>query len=364
MYVYLNRIKRFRDILKHRNIDAALIVPGPNLRYFIGYKVEALERLLILLISSQFKDLNLIVPMLEYERAKSINIKDLNIINYSDEEDPYRTLTNLLKDLKAYKVGVEGSMPFRIAYKLLKGGFNLVEIDDLIYSMRITKDNYEIEMLRKASRVNEEAIREGFRNLKSSISEKELKRIIEERAEELGAEEIPFCIVQSGPNTAIPHAESSNRKIELGDVVLFDVGVRVEGYVSDITRTIVLGEPRSRHRLIYNIVKRAQEKAIEMVRPGVEAETIDLAARNLIEAEGYGKYFIHRTGHGLGLEIHEEPYIRIGNRTVLKEGMVFTIEPGIYIPGEFGVRIEDDIVVTKDGYENLTKLSKDISEIS
>ncbi len=364
MGFYLNRISKLRSGLKNKNIDAALIIPGPNLRYFTGFKVEAFERLLTLIIPTYSSELSLITPMLEYERAKALGIEGLSIIGYRDDEDPYEILVKRLKDAGAEVVGVEGFMPFRTVSKLLKAGFRLTEVDDLVYSMRITKDTYEVELMRRASRIDEEAIKEGFRNLKSGLTEKEVSRIVREKAEELGAEEVPFCVVQSGPNTALPHAESSSRRIEVGDVVLFDVGVRVEGYFADITRTVVLGEPKPEHMKIYNIVKEAQERAIKAVKPGVTAESIDATARNIIEESGYGEYFIHRTGHGLGLEVHEEPYIRAGNKMVLKEGMAFTVEPGIYLPGKFGVRIEDDIVVTKDGFEDLTKLSKSLTDIS
>ena len=364
MDFYVSRVERFRSLLRSSGVDAALIIPGPNLRYFTGFRVEALERLLVLVIPAHSSELVLMVPMLEYERARALSIEGLSIVSYRDEEDPYKILVGELKDLGAEVVGVEGSMPFRTAGKLLGSSFRLTEVDDLIYGMRIIKDSYEVELLKRASRIDEEAIKEGFRNLKPGMTEKEVSRIVRERAEELGAEEVPFCIIQSDPNTALPHAESSSRRIEAGDVVLFDVGVRVEGYVADITRTVVLGEPKAEHVRIYNIVKEAQEKAISSVKPGLTAETIDRVARTVIEGSGYGEYFIHRTGHGLGLEVHEEPYIRAGNKLVLKEGMVFTVEPGIYLPGKFGVRIEDDIVVTKEGFEDLTKLTKNLTDIS
>ncbi|MET1101486.1 MAG: Xaa-Pro peptidase family protein [Pyrodictiaceae archaeon] len=360
--LYRTRLGKLLSRLKKTSLDAVMAGPGPNLRYLTGLAIEALERP-VALVATSTGSLFLLVPLLEYERAVSLEELGIEVRGYRDDEDPYKVLGSWLSGNSVRRLGLEGSTPYRVASRLLDMGLDLVVADDLFSELRIRKDEWELKLVREASRIAEEALREAYRNLSPGVSERELARIIRDRAEELGAESAPFIIVQSGPNTALPHAQASNRRVEAGDVILFDIVVSYQGYYADITRTIVLGEPREEHRRIYEAVLEAQEKAIEAVAPGARASDVDKAARSLLEEKGYAEYFIHRTGHGLGLEVHEEPYIAPGNNRVLEPGMLFTIEPGVYLPGRFGVRLEDDIVVTSSGREDLTRLCKDISQI-
>jgi Xaa-Pro dipeptidase len=183
---------------------------------------------------------------------------------------------------------------------------------------------------------------------------------IERKIKESGGESVPFCLVLSGANSALPHGETSNRKVSENDVVLMDVGAVYGGYYGDLTRTIFVGEATKKEKDIYDVVDQAQETAIRCVRPGIKAEEVDAAARKVMENAGYGKYFTHRTGHGIGLEVHEEPYIVQGNKTMLKPGMTFTIEPGIYFFKKFGVRIEDNIAVSQTKGRMLSRISKEL----
>jgi Xaa-Pro aminopeptidase len=205
-----------------------------------------------------------------------------------------------------------------------------------------------------------DGIKAGVDFIQPGVSESSISFEIEKTIKQSGGESVPFCLVLSGSNSALPHGETSNRKIDKKDVVLMDVGAVYEGYYADLTRTVFVGEATKIQRKIYETVLKAQEAAIKTIKPGVKAEQVDMAARKIIEDSGYGKYFTHRTGHGLGLDVHEEPYITLGNKTVLKSGMTFTIEPGIYFPGKFGVRIEDDISVSKTQGELLSNLCKEI----
>ncbi len=355
------RIRRLKENLEKYDADAILIIAGPNLRYFSGYTSLSLERLLGLLVFKEYDEYILVIPELEKRKVEEyLKLSNVEIKLYRDYEDPIKILADYLSKKRVRVFGVEGNMPYRFVYKLMKH-YHIEEtriIDEILYDLRIIKDDDEFALLKKAAEINMKSMVEGIVNISEGISEKKLMMIIREAALELGAEDTPFTIVQSGSNTSMPHAESSNKKIRRGEIVLLDIGATYEGYVSDITRTVFFGEPDEKHTKIYDIVKKAQEKAIQNVRPGVYAEYIDEIARKSITSEGYGEYFIHRTGHGIGLEVHEEPYIKQGDKTVLRPGMTFTIEPGIYLPDSFGVRIEDNIIVTENGYVDLTTLPK------
>jgi Xaa-Pro aminopeptidase len=192
------------------------------------------------------------------------------------------------------------------------------------------------------------------------VSELEISCAIERTIKESGGESIPFCLVLSGPNSALPHGEASGRRVGGKDIVLMDVGAVYSGYYGDLTRTVFVGRATAKEREVYDVVAEANEAGIKSVRPGVRAEEVDATARRVIEKAGHGEYFTHRTGHGLGLEVHEEPYIAQGNKTILKPGMTFTVEPGIYFFGKFGVRIEDDIAVSKTNGRMLSRMTKEL----
>ena len=240
-------------------------------------------------------------------------------------------------------------------------GVTFGRLDEQLNSMRNIKSEEELEKLREAARLADYAVEVGCNEIAEGKTELEILMAIEFELKKKGAEKMAFdTMVLSGPKTASPHGNPGNRKIKKGDFVLFDLGVVYQGYCSDITRTVAFGEPTDAQREIYETVSKAEQAAVDSVRPGVKAMEIDKAARDVIEQAGYGRYFTHRVGHGLGISVHEYPSVTGTNELVLEEGMVFTIEPGIYHPGITGVRIEDDVVVTADGVEVLTKFPKEL----
>jgi Xaa-Pro dipeptidase len=218
--------------------------------------------------------------------------------------------------------------------------------------------------MRRAAAVPERVLAEAMTQFKPGMTEMEVAGLIMRVSLNQNLKEMAsYPLVQTGLSAAFPHAYAGGRAVQKGDLMVIDFGAVVDDYASDITRTIAVGEPPDEMKNIYEVVKQANEAGRAAVRPGTTCEDVDRAAREVIEQAGYGKYFTHRTGHGLGLEGHEPPYIVKGNKTVLQPGMTFTVEPGIYIEGKGGVRIEDDVVVTKDGGESLTTFSRDLTVV-
>jgi Xaa-Pro dipeptidase len=359
--LYEERINRFRKLLADAEIDVAIVSSEPNMLYLTGYSGISLERLIAFLIFSHSKQSYLIVPKLERERAeRSCNIGFVEIISYEDSEDPNRALTALIAKNGPDKIGVEETIQFKYIYAVnrLVPTVSIEPITNLLHSMRIVKDQIETNLLKKAAEINIEVLIDAIHNVVPSLSEKSLARHIRNRALDIGADEVSFALVQSGRNSSLPHQEPTSKVIEDGDMVVLDIGVRYRGYHSDLTRTVVCGKLSPLQQKIFNLVSSAQQNALDKVREGIRAGDIDEAARSPIKGEGFGDFFIHRTGHGLGLEVHEPPYINRGNSEKIREGMVFTVEPGIYLPEKFGVRIEDNVMVTKDGFMNLAPLPK------
>lgn len=346
------------------NLDAAILTSEPNMVYLSGYSAISLERLIALLIYREQDKTCLIVPELERERAEeNCKLQNIEIFSYSDKENPILVLKRLLSEYRVARLGVEGSTPYRFVHPLLSDQHSLTLsiIDDIMYTLRVAKDGEEVKCLEKAAEINNKVVVDAINHVKPGLSEKELSAFIRTRALELGADEVAFVLVQSESNSALPHQEPTTRRIENGEIVLFDVGIRYMGYYSDVTRTVACGAPSQKKQEIFNVVYKSQTAALSMIKKGVEAQEIDREARRVISEAGYGRFFIHRTGHGLGLEVHEPPYIREGNNQELKEGMVFTVEPGIYLVGAFGVRLEDNVIVGETGCKNLTTLPKSLS---
>lgn len=359
------RIERLRKMAEEYNIDAFFITSEPNIRYFSGFSTFAIERLIALIIpTASHVEPILIVPKLEVEKARNLSFFKKNIRDYDDVDDPTWIISKVMKELKLTEgvLGVEGSLPIRF-YRLIKKAIPSLKVREasiVFERLRSIKSMEEIEIMQKAADIVIKGIKAGIEAIKTGISEISIAFEIKREIIELGGEIIPFCLVLSGENSALPHGNTSSKRIRKGDTVIIDVGAAYKGYYADVTRTIFIGEINEKQKEIYNIVLRAQENAINSVKPWIKACQVDMAARSFIKEAGYDAFFVHRTGHGLGLEVHEEPYITQTNKTLLKPRMVFTIEPGIYIPNSFGIRIEDDILVTEYGKEVLTKMSKDL----
>ncbi len=359
-----SRLAALKERAELEGLDGVLLIPGPNMRYFLGVVTESLERLTLCLLSFRGPAF-MLVPRLDLERVRDqLMVEGVELLTYTDDEDPWRIVGWMLKKagLEGGILGVEGQLPFRIFSRLmgLSPGLTIRQVDEVFYGLRVVKDEHEVEAHRRASSILQEALKATLRDMREGLTEREVKSLFERNAYALGAESVPFCLVQSGPNAAKPHLEPTARRIREGELVVLDAGVTWDGYFADVTRTVCLGEPDGEQRRVFEIVLEAQSETIRHVRPGVRAEDLDRVARGVIAQHGYGPYFIHRTGHGLGLEVHEEPFIREGSPTELRRGMVFTVEPGIYLPQRWGVRLEDNLVVTEHGYENLTYLPKSL----
>ena len=351
------RIGKLAKLMNERGFDGALVSPGSNFYYLTGLRIhEAGERPTLLAINAD-GEFHLLVPSL-YENV----VRDFPVTFWRDGENPYEKLSAVMGELgiKAGRVLIENTMRADWLIEVMRiSSIEPYPLSSLIRELRMRKDREEIKLMEKAARVVDEVFEEILSWDLVGTTEKELALRIElairERSDGISFEPI----VAGGENGANPHHEPSERKLRKGDMVILDYGARWRGYCSDITRTVALGRPSEKLVEIYEVVKDAQEQAFQAVREGVKAREIDGTARSVIEKAGYGRFFTHRTGHGLGLDVHEEPYIGPDGEVVLENGMTFTIEPGIYVPRLGGVRIEDDVLVEGKG-RRLTKAKREL----
>ncbi|MFD7155377.1 M24 family metallopeptidase [Kribbella sp. NPDC059898] len=343
-----------------------VIAPGSDLRYLIGRPGGSFERLTALLIPADGAPA-LIVPKLEAPGYDGLPLEDLGVevVTWVDGVDPYKLAAERLGD--AAKVAVSDFTPALhvLAIRDALPKAEQVLAGPIVRELRMRKDAAEIDALRKAGAAIDRVHARVGEWLRPGRTEAEVGADIAAAIVEEGHTEADFVIVGSGPNGASPHHALSDRVIEAGDVVVVDIGGPVaEGYNSDSTRTYAVGTPRDADvAATYAVLQEAQQAAVDAVRPGVTAESIDAAARDVIAAAGFGDYFIHRTGHGIGLDVHEDPYIVAGNDLTLEPGMAFSVEPGIYQAGRWGARIEDIVVVTADGVEAMNKRPHDLVEL-
>ncbi|SEO97266.1 Xaa-Pro aminopeptidase [Halogranum amylolyticum] len=339
--------------------DALVLFPSQNLFYLSGFSESPGERHLLLFVPAD-GDPVFLVPDLYAEQIRETSWID-DVRTWSDDEDPRESLRAVATDLdlEGGRLLVDDTMWARFTQDLRgilpDASFGLAS--EVVAPLRLRKDEAELDALRRAGRVADRVVGD-VRALGDDVlgtTEAELAATIERRLVDAGGDGSSFeIIVGSGPNGAKPHHSHGDRRIEAGDPVVLDFGTRVDGYPSDQTRTVVFaGDPPTEFVEVHDVVREAQQAAVDVVEPGVAAGAVDAAARDVVEAVGYGERFIHRTGHGVGLDVHEEPYIVADSDVELEAGMVFSVEPGVYLPGEFGVRIEDLVVVTDDGCERL-----------
>ncbi|WP_240437811.1 M24 family metallopeptidase [Sciscionella marina] len=346
----MTRLQRARDLARERGVDALLVTPGPDLRYLIGAGGESHERLTCLVLPVD-RDPVLVVPKLEHAGYGELPVAARTWI---DGEDPHALVADLAGN--AATVALADAMPAMHVLPLGQRlpGARQVLAAPILRELRMRKDETEIAELASVGAAIDRVHTRVPEVLRAGRTEAEVGADIEALIVAEGHESAAFVIVGSGPNGASPHHEVSQRRIEPGDFVVVDIGgPNPAGYNSDSTRTYVVGEPAPERAEIYEVLRRAQQAAVDAVRPGATAESIDAAARSIIAEAGYGKRFIHRTGHGIGLDVHEEPYIVEGNGLELAEGMAFSVEPGVYFAGEWGARIEDIVLVTADGVRAL-----------
>lgn len=350
-----HRLANARKAAQAVGIDGLLITPGPNLRYLTGYDATPLERLTCLVLPAD-GPARLLVPRLERPAAEHSPAGDveLEIVAWDETDDPIASAADLLKG--ASRVGLDDRMwaEKALRFRAAMPGAEQVAAGGVLSELRIVKSADEIEALREAGAAIDRVHARVPEWLRPGRTELEVGHDIASAILTEGHVRVDFVIVGSGPNSASPHHENGPRLIEHGDVVVVDIGgTTAAGYCSDSTRTYVIGDAPDGFAKAYDALFRAQEAAVRAVRPGVPAETIDRAARDVLTDAGLGEYFVHRTGHGIGVETHEEPYIVAGNTGSIEPGMAFSIEPGFYLPGRYGARIEDIVVATGGGVERL-----------
>ncbi|MGG0670208.1 Xaa-Pro peptidase family protein [Lederbergia citrisecunda] len=354
--MYKFRREKLLSHMKEHGVEMAIITSNINIYYFTGYYSNPRERLTALILDASGES-TLLVPSLDKLAGELADVR--KVLDYQDHEDPFVIIQSLLK---SSKVALEENQFSLHRFKKLSEHVSPIESTDIgpwIDAIRKIKDADEIVKVKQAIDITEEALEYGISLVSPKITEKDLALEIEYKMKKLGAQKLGFDVkVISGKRSALPHGKPGTLPIEENAFVLFDMGVSVGGYIADISRTVVLGEPTEKMIHIYETVREALEKAINAVKPGVVISDLDRIAREHIEQQGFGQYFIHRLGHGLGLDLHEYPSIHANNSDKLEQGMVFTIEPGIYIPEIGGVRIEDDVLVTENGVEVLTKADK------
>ncbi|NKY51737.1 M24 family metallopeptidase [Nocardia vermiculata] len=353
--IYGRRLERAAELTRAAHLDALLITPGPDLRYLLGSAAQSFERLTCLIVPASGETPSVVLPKLELAALDGSAAAELGIhlVPWVDGVDPYGVVKSTLN--AGARVAVADSMP---ALHLLPIADALtalpVSATPILRELRMTKDSAEIDALRRAGAAIDRVHARMGEWLRTGRTEADIAADIRAAIVAEGHLDADFVIVGSGPNGANPHHAESGRVVEPGDVVVIDIGGPVEpGYFSDSTRTYVLGEPDPEIAERYAVLERAQAAAVAAVRPGVTAASVDAAARKVLTEAGFGAEFIHRTGHGIGLSVHEEPYVVDGNDIVLRAGMAFSIEPGIYFDGEWGARIEDIVVVTEDGVESV-----------
>jgi Xaa-Pro dipeptidase len=350
------RLDRARDAAGTAGVDALLMAPGSDLRYLLGASGSSFERLTCLVLPTGRPPV-LVVPKLEAPGYAPVPTDELGIeiATWVDDEDPCALVASLVGG--ASKVAVGDVMPALHVLGLRRAlpAAEQVLAGPIVRELRMRKDAAEIDALRRAGAAIDRVHARMAEFVQAGRTEAEAGELIAAAIVEEGHAVAEFVIVGSGPNGASPHHGVSGKVLEAGDVVVVDIGGPVaEGYCSDSTRTYVLGEPRDADVAgTYAVLRDAQQAAVDAVRPGVAAQDVDAAARAVISDAGFGEFFIHRTGHGIGLDVHEDPYIVSGNTLPLEPGMAFSVEPGIYQPGRWGARIEDIVVVTADGVEPL-----------
>ncbi len=356
--MHTTRFSRLIERITPAGFDVVGLMPGPNLFYLTGLSFHLSERPVVALFPAQGTPA-IILPALEATKVESTAI-EMRPFPYTDEEghaEAFRQACTAL-ELDDKIIGVEALRMRLLEIRLLEQhakGSQLLPAEETLAELRMCKDEQELSQMRQAVERVEAALETTMRQTEPGMTEREVAGLLTGHMLQAGGEGLAFDpIVVSGPNAASPHATPGERPIQPGETIVVDCGVTVGGYASDITRTFAIGELEPDLAQVHEVVRAANEAGRAAARPGVPAEQVDQAARQVIEAAGYGPYFIHRTGHGLGLEVHEPPYIVAGNQQRLQPGMTFTVEPGIYLPGRGGVRIEDDVVITEDGATSLT----------
>ncbi|MGZ8579695.1 MAG: M24 family metallopeptidase [Actinomycetota bacterium] len=358
-----DRMRRAADETAAQGFDALVVAPSPDLAYLTGYDPMPLERPTLLLLRNG-KAPTMLVPELERPLAAgSPGGAAIELIGWTDGVDPYAEAARLLPTEGRVAVGDRLWASHVLGLQRAMPGLAFEPASPVIGRLRAVKDDDELAALRRAARGADETFRTICTMTFLGRREEEIAADLADLLLRNGHVRADFTIVASGPNAASPHHEPGGRTILPKDAVVMDFGGELGGYFSDTTRTVVVGEPPAGFERVYDTVREAQSAACDAVAPGIAAQQVDRVARRIIEDAGFGERFVHRTGHGIGLEVHEPPYIVEGNDWILTAGTTFSVEPGVYLEGEYGVRIEDIVAVTADGVERLNRSSRELQVV-
>ncbi|MEW6724256.1 MAG: Xaa-Pro peptidase family protein [Bacillota bacterium] len=352
-----DRLVRLQRAMAERQLDAVVLVPGPNLYYFTRLAMHLSERITLAVVPVNGEP-EFVAPRLEATRIQVIT-GVTTVHAYSDEEGPMAAVGRALTGRKRLGVEFRYMRLLEHQYVAATVGGPLIDAGEIFAALRMRKSAEEIELMREAARIVDAGTAAAAATIAAGVTELEVADAIERAMKAEGGRGLGITVL-SGPKGALPHGQTGDRVIGQGELVVVDLVGSYQGYYADITRTFPVGSISGQLREIYEVCYRGQAAARAAARPGISGEALDETARTVIRDAGFGEYFTHRTGHGLGLEVHEEPYIVRGNRALLELGMAFTIEPGIYLPGVGGVRIEDDVVITPEGAETLTRYPREL----
>jgi Xaa-Pro aminopeptidase len=363
--VLTRRMERAAAQAAVAGLTGVLVTPGPDLVYFTGYQPVAITERITMLVLQTTRDPAMIVPVLERPDAEeSSGAAAVSLTDWADGHDPYVATAGLLDPQGRYAISDSAWAMHLLGLQQALPESRYVSMTGALPMLRAVKDAEELERLTVAGAAADATFEQIVGTRFAGRRERDIGADLAGLLRDHGHSEVDFTVVGSGPNGANPHHEVSERTIEDGDMVVLDFGGIQDGYGSDTTRTVHVGEPTNEEREVFEVVRRAQQAAFEAVRPGVACQEIDRVARRVITDAGYGEYFIHRTGHGIGLTTHEPPYMVEGETRPLEPGMCFSIEPGIYLPGRFGVRIEDIVTVTTDGGRRLNNTSHELHVVA
>lgn len=354
------RLKALRKRMAETGVDLVALGPGAHMQWLLGFHPHADERPCLLLVGAENEAF--LMPALNAEGSRENT--DIVFHSWSDDVGPADALAAALAE-----VGAAGARAMALD-ETMRADFALLLVDalpsaarafttDTIGALRMRKDESEYWLIKENARINDRAMQAAFAAIKPGATELEIAEVVRNHYPTEGAKPV-FAIVGSGANGAFPHHATGSRKLQNGDAVVIDIGGTKNGFPSDMTRMAAVGQPPEGYAEVHAIVNAAVEAALKAARPGVPAKAVDDAARGVITDAGYGEYFVHRTGHGLGIEVHEPPYLTSVSETVLEPGMVFSIEPGIYLPGRFGIRLEEIVILRDDGPEIFSELSRDL----
>jgi Xaa-Pro dipeptidase len=365
------RQEKARRLMRINSIDAVLLMPGTSLEYFAGIKWWASERTFAMVLPANGKPF-FVCPAFEQARAmeqlaNSPQAATADIRVWQEDESPYQKLAQGLHDLgmTTGTLGIEETVRFVFSNAISQAApqIRMVSATPVTAGCRVIKSPHEIALMRLACKATLSVYEAVFKSLREGMTDSDIRRLVQSAYGKVGFD--GDVDVSIATNSSSPHGSTEAQKVREGSIIMLDDGCLVEGYTSDITRTFVLGNPTDKMKKVFDIVHRAQSAALQAARPGAPCENVDAAARKIISDAGYGpdyKFFTHRVGHGMGMDGHEWPYLVRGNKTLLEPNMIFSDEPGIYIPGEFGIRLEDDMHVSENGAELFTPQSPSLTE--